>query len=326
MNSPPLRGFMAYRRAVIAWWQQLVDAAASSPGASDVLTAPGAQDKIVAALAHARERFPDATVADAAFAHALGVRLAMQKDPAAALGRLRADDLLLAQWCATGDPRAIAAFERVHRADVDAVLARFKRLPITADELRQTLRIKMFVASPGRAPRIADYSGFGFLQNWLRVTALRALVDVARSERARKLEELLADDDLLGLPALGPDLASSVSRDEVSRAIKQAFAVAVASLAPRQRNFLRHAHVDQLTLDQIAATYNIHRATVARTLAQARAELVTSTRSELASILGVAADSLDSVVRAADSRIDLSLSRILRAPESEFEKVRRDEP
>jgi RNA polymerase sigma-70 factor (ECF subfamily) len=225
--------------------------------------------------------------------------------------------LLLAQWCTSGDPRAIATFERVHKPDVDAVLARFKRLAITGDELRQTLRIKLFVATSGR-PRIADYSGFGFLQNWLRVTALRALVDVARSEKARKLEELLADDDMLGLPALGPDLPAAVSRDELGRAIKQAFARAVTGLAPRQRNFLRHAHVDQLTLDQIAATYSIHRATVARTLAQARAELVTTTRNELAEILGVASESLDSVVRAADSRIDLSLSRILRAPESDL--------
>jgi RNA polymerase sigma-70 factor (ECF subfamily) len=307
---------MAYIRAVNAWWPKLVEAA---PAARAALGERGVEDRIATAIEAARDRFPDADkITDDALAAAIGERLEAQKDPVAALARLRADDLLLAQWCATGDHRAIAEFERVHRADVDAVLSRFKRLAITGDELRQTLRIKLFVATSGRAPRIADYSGFGFLQNWLRVTALRALVDVARSERARKLEELLADDDMLGLPALGQDLAANVSREEVSRAIKQAFAHAVAALAPRQRNFLRHAHVDQLTLDQIASTYNIHRATVARTLAQARAELVSSTRDECAHILGVAPESLDSVVRAADSRIDLSLSRILRAPESDF--------
>ena len=298
-----------------AWWQALVDAAP----ATDLLGETAVQERLVAAVAAARARYPEATLDPVAFARAIGERLAQQKDPGAALARFRAEDLLLAQWCATGDPRAIAAFERVHRSDVDAVLARFKRLAITGDELRQTLRIKLFVASTGRGPRIGDYSGFGFLQNWLRVTALRVLVDVARSERARKLEEMLAEDDMLGLPALGPDLGTAVSRDELGRAVKQAFAYAVTSLAPRQRNFLRHAHVDQLTLDQIAATYNIHRATVARTLAQARAELVTTTREELARILGVSSESLDSVVRAADSRLDLSLSRVLRAQEPEPE-------
>jgi RNA polymerase sigma-70 factor (ECF subfamily) len=298
---------------VSSWWNQFIDAMPASVRGH--FTPSGLSDRIAGELGAARARWPECTVSDVSFARALGERLALQKDPTAALARLRVDDLLLAQWCVTGDPRAIATFERVHRPDVDAVLARFKRLAITPDELRQTLRIKLFVAPAGRAARISDYSGFGFLQNWLRVTALRALVDVARSERARRLEELLADDDMIGMPALGPDLGAKVSREEVSRAIKQAFARAVAALAPRERNFLRHAHVDQLTLDQIAALYSIHRATVARTLAQARAELVKSTRSELADRLGVSPESLDSVVRDAESRIDLSLSRVLRAPE-----------
>ncbi len=300
-------------RRVSSWWNQVLAAAPASVRAQ--LAQDGLATRAEGELTKARARWPEAKLGDAQLAAALAAGIATQRDPAAALARLRVEDLFLAQWCATGDPRAITEFERVHRADVEGVLARFRKLAVTSDELRQTLRIKLFVASNGKPPRIADYSGFGFLQNWLRVTALRALVDVARRERTRKLEELLADDDLLGLPVLGPDLGAAVSREQVSHAIKQAFAQAVMALAPRQRNFLRHTHVDALTLDQIAALYGIHRATVARTLAQARAELVESTRRELATQLGVTADSLDSVVRAADSRIDLSLSRVLRAPE-----------
>ncbi len=272
-------------------------------------------ERIARELAAVREKYPTAAITDGQFADALAQRIASQKDLTAAWARLRVEDLFLALWCATGDARAIAAFELVHRADLDGVLARFRRLSVTGDELRQTLRIKLFVANGDRPPRIADYSGFGFLQNWLRVTALRALVDIARSEKARKLEELLADDDMLGMPSLSPDIASRYSREQISRAIKAAFARAVTNLGPRQRNFLRHAQVDGLTLDQIAALYSVHRATVARTLAQARAELTEATRKELGAQLGIAEDSLDSVVRAADSRIDLSLSRVLKAPE-----------
>jgi RNA polymerase sigma-70 factor (ECF subfamily) len=271
--------------------------------------------KVAADLAAVRKKWPEGTITDAQFADALAARISTQRDLAPALGRLRVEDLYLALWCATGDARAIGVFEQVHRSDLDAVLARFRRLAVTGDELRQTLRIKLFVKTDTRPPQIASYSGFGFLQNWLRVTALRALVDIARSEKARKLEELLADDDLMGMPELGPDIAARYSREEVSRAIKAAFARAVAGLAPRQRNFLRHAQVDSLTLDQIAGLYNIHRATVARTLAAARAELTEMTRKELGIQLGVPDDALDSVVRAADSRIDLSLSRVLKAPE-----------
>lgn len=280
-----------------------------------VLAQPELGDRLVRELAEVRAKWPAAQITNDEFAAALTARIATQKDMESAMGRLRVEDLFLALWCATGDARAIAAFEQVHRADLDAVLGRFRKLAITGDELRQMLRIKLFVASGGRPPRIADYSGFGFLQNWLRVTALRALVDVARSEKARKLEEILADDDLLGMPSLGPDLASRYSREEVGRAIKAAFARAVAGLGPRQRNFLRHAQVDGLTLDQIAALYSIHRATVARTLAQARSELTSATRRELGLQLNLPEDAIDSVVRDADSRIDLSLSRVLKAPE-----------
>ncbi len=271
--------------------------------------------RIAAELAAARARWPDVSIGDAAFAAALIDRLASQKDHAAALARLRVDDLVLALWCATGDPRAIAAFERTHKDDLAVVLARFRRLPHGDDELRQTLRIKLFVGTGARPPRIAEYSGFGFLQNWLRVTALRALVDIARGEKARRLEELMADDDLLGVASPSTDLGGRYSRAEVARAIKQAFARAVTQLAPRQRNYLRHAHVDSLTLDQIAALYSIHRSTVARILAQARGDLMAMTRRELAGQLELPEDELDSVVRAADSRIDLSLSRVLAAPE-----------
>lgn len=311
--SPRPWGRRVKMRRVSSWWNQVV--AAAPPGVRAQLAQESLAARAEAELASARARWPESKLRDEQLAAAVARGIATQRDPAGALARLRVEDLFLAQWCATGDPRAITEFERVHRADVDGVLARFRKLAITSDELRQTLRIKLFVASSGKPPRIADYSGFGFLQNWLRVTALRALLDVARRERTRKLEELLADDDLLGLPVLGPDLSAVVSREQVSHAIKAAFAQAVMALAPRQRNFLRHAHVDALTLDQIAALYGIHRATVARTLAQARAELVDATRRELATQLGVAGESLDSVVAAADSRLDLSLSRVLRAPE-----------
>lgn len=270
-------------------------------------------------LASARSRWPEAgrvaALEDEAFATAIAARLGTQRDVAAALSRLRVEDLFLAQWCATGDARAIAAFEQVHRQDLDGVLARFRRLPVTSDELLQSLRIKLFVATGDKPPRIGDYSGFGFLQNWVRVTALRAMVDIARSERARRFEELMADDELVSVPELGPDLSSRYSRQEINRAIKQAFARAVANLSPRQRNFLRHAQVDLLTLDQIAALYRVHRATVARVLAQARTELRDTTREELAAALGVSDDGLASMVSAADSRLDLSLSRVLRQPE-----------
>lgn len=291
-----------------------VNAALSLVNAALYELDPAVRDRVAAELASVRRTYPDADVTDERFATALASRLATQKDRVSALAHLRVNDLFLAQWCLSGDARAIAAFESVHRTELDALFGRFRQLAVTDDEMRQTLRIKLFVGAAGKDPRIGEYSGFGFLQNWVRVTALRALVDLARSERARKLEEVLADDDMLALTPHDSNLDSRYTRDQINRAIKQAFARAIAALVPRQRNFLRHAHVDGLTLDQIAALYRIHRATVARTLAQAREMMMMETRRELAAQLGLADEQLESLVRAADSCIDLSLSRVLRAP------------
>src|SRR5262249_35045490 len=122
-------------------WSRALDAATPPVRAA----IEPAVDRIARELALARVRWPEATVSDAAFAATLVAGFAGQKDAAAALGRLRVEDLLLAQWCGTGDPRAIVAFEHVYRDDLDAVLARFRRLSLGDDELRQALRIKLFV-------------------------------------------------------------------------------------------------------------------------------------------------------------------------------------
>jgi RNA polymerase sigma-70 factor (ECF subfamily) len=74
---------------------------------------------------------------------------------------------------------------------------------------------------------------------------------------------------------------------------------------------LRHATIDGLTLDQIAATYQVHRATVARTLASARQKLLETTRAGVIANLGIVSAELDSAIKLLDSQIDLSLSRVL---------------
>ena len=212
-------------------------------------------------------------------------------------------DLFLAWWCSTGAPEALAVFERELGAELGQLAARFRDLP--ADELRQLLRIKLFLGGEGGAPRILDYSGGGPLRNWLRVTAVRTFVDVQRGNQRRRQERELADSDLLGDPR-GEHVNA-----ELAAAVKRGFAQAVAGLEPRQRVFLRHVYVDQHTLDQIAATYSIHRATVARVLAAARAQLVGATRAAVVDELGGDSEELSTAIRALESNVELSLSRVL---------------
>ena len=272
-------------------------------------TDPSLAQKFTDACAAIAQRYPSAAL-DETFASYIAERLLKQAALATALPRLRIEDLFLTWRAQRGDAAAINDFESAHAGLLAQLTSRFHRLP--ADELRQRLRIRLFVADGAASPRIAEFSGFGFLENWLKVTATRTFIDISRSEKRRLLEDELDDADLFGLATPG-EPGMEPYRAQLRTAVKRAFSSAVAALAPRERNFLRNAHVDKLTLDQIAALYSVHRATVARTLAHARAQIIEGTRAAVVGELGIAADQLDSAVRLLDSRFELSLSRVLRS-------------
>lgn len=248
------------------------------------------ETELGAQLAVVRARWPNGPAPDAAFVERAAARLP------------RVEDLYLAWWCGSGDEDAITAFEAAYAEDLRVLAQRFRE--VQADELRQLLRIKLFV---GEAPAIRDYAGTGSLKSWLRVTAVRYFIDVTRSVRSQRVEQDLDEVELLGIS----DPQGNQIRAELGAAVKVAFAAAVAKLLPRQRVFLRHAYVDRHTLDQIASHYSIHRTTVARTLAAAREQLIEETRAGVAAAVGVEHEELASVIRMLDSRIDLSLSRVL---------------
>ena len=257
---------------------------------------PDFESEFEAQLANARARWPEAPEPDATFAELVAARV-MQKP--------RIEDLYLAWWCRSGDTTAIAAFETAFEDELRTTTTKFRELQ--ADELRQLLRIKLFVGTPDTPPKIREYAGTGALKSWLRVTAVRLFIDIMRSTRTQRYEQELDDVEILGIA----DPQGRTIRAELGAAVKHAFAAAVAKLLPRQRVFLRHAYVDHHTLDQIAAHYAVHRTTVARTLAAAREQLIAETRAGVIAAVGIEDEELTSVIRMLDSRIDLSLSRVL---------------
>jgi len=264
-------------------------------------------ERTAAAVAAARTRWPEMPEPDAAFTAHVVAGARKQPDLAAALGRLRIDDLLLAWWASTGEAKAIAAFESQHASDLERLLRRFHRLD--PDELTQRLRVKLF-AKP--QPKILDYSGFGFLENWYRVIAARTFLDAARS-LARERTDDLPDAALAEMVAGGDDPSRAAEKAELVDAIKRALEAAIGNLAPRDRTFLRHQLVDELTIEQIAATYELHRVTVSRALTAARKQLQEATRARLVTMLGIDPERLASAIRILDSQLDLSLKRVLRS-------------
>ena len=263
---------------------------------------PGLVDELRRLVAEATATDPEQFVADVA------ARLPADVAPERALATVRAADLALATACSRVEPDALARCERELFGEVDAARARFRNVSLTADELRQAMRERLFVAQDRAAPRIASYQGRGDLRAWIRMATTRYLVDVVRAESARPDrpggEERFAD---AATASDDPELA--FLKRTYRAEFRAAFADALASLEARDRNVLRHRYLDGLEVNELATVYGVHRVSMSRTLGRIRADLLTAIRRELGRRLG--SSELDSVMKLVSSQLELSLSRLL---------------
>jgi RNA polymerase sigma-70 factor (ECF subfamily) len=113
--------------------------------------------------------------------------------------------------------------------------------------------------------------------------------------------------------ALDPELEGL--KRKYREEFKLAFHAALAKLTDRERNLLRYELVGNLSIDEIAKLYDVHRATLARWRAAAREKLFVETERSLRTALGIGATDFRSIVRWIDSELDVSLSRVLGANE-----------
>lgn len=248
----------------------------------------------------------DGAIDDRELVSALAAR-APDREVVDYLARCHASELAVAQAASRGNEAAIAAIERDHRGVLDAICWRFASPVQSAADLRQILREKLYVAPPGGRPKLAEYAGQGQLASWLRITAVRVFLDLAkRKDRAR--ESPTADGEL-AMPDPG-DLSLEVIKAEYRAAVAQAMRDAAAGLEPADRHLLHQHYVAGLSIDQLAVALGIHRATAARRVVRAREALVERTRALLAARLGLASEELDEVIGMVLSRLDVSIPRL----------------
>lgn len=282
--------------------------AAGWPAAPGGALPAGVAERVAALCGEALQQHPGLGLDARELAHAIGSR-APATDLDGYLARCRAPDLALARAAAKGSPAAIAEIERANRATIDAACRRFAGPGHSIDDLRQILRARLFVAEEGRQPKIHDYAGQGFFDNWLRVTAVRLFLDLLkRKDRAR--EAPAEEDDVLALPQPG-DLALDLVKAEYRSAVAAAMHEAARLLAPGDRHLLRQHLVAGLSIDQLGAVLGIHRATAARRIARAREQLVADTRRLLAARLRLEPHELDEVLGLVISRLDMSIGKLL---------------
>ena len=251
-----------------------------------------------------RAAWPEVALTDDAIKQSLEARVA--EDAETQLDNLHDADLYLAMALATGNAAALRVFEDKLVPQIDVALRRMRLAGGTADEVKQALRFELLVADG--APKIADYAGRGELAAWVRISATRrALKVIRKTDREETLDEILLDH----WPATTPDPRQKHLRVQYTAELKRAIRESFTALEVRQRNLLRQHILDELTIDDLARLYRVHRATCARWLADARTELSKGTRKRLINALGMPGSEVESLLRFLDSDIELSISRIL---------------
>jgi RNA polymerase sigma-70 factor (ECF subfamily) len=249
-----------------------------------------------------RAQWPDLALAPEAFARHLGRHFPEEEPLGPWLERVRAGDLYLACACAEKAPGALDAFERRFLGAVPAILKRSGPRDAPADEICQRLRERLFVGDA----KIADFSGRGSLAAWLEVVTLRVAMDMRKKDRL-----VLSDDsgDAARIADADPEL--EFIKERYRGAFKQALRAALEQLEAEQRNLLKLHFVDGVTLDQLAALFHVHRATIARRIAVARAAVFDGVQERLRAALALDQDEFDGLLQLLQSRLELSLSALL---------------
>ncbi len=261
---------------------------------------------LAAQLAAAREAWPDITVGDAEFGHELGRRLG--DGSLASLASCRAADVYLAIACCRHDETALQHARAALDREVGFVAGKTGARPDQAADVKADIARILFVDEPNRRAALRDYAGRGDFKSYLRVIATRDLVRAVGRGRRMVPQE---DDALFALLSNADDPELDVLRERYRESVATALRTALARLGDRERALLRYQLVDGWTVEKVGALYGVHKATASRWTTAAREQLGELIREEIARGLAVPVAEVDSIVRLVQSRIDVSLARLI---------------
>lgn len=280
---------------------------ACDPDVTKTLDAATVEDMIPRHLANAKRAWPSFKVDDVRFVTHLAGRMRPDVDAEKGIRDVHAADLYLALACSLGDKRALAELEKLFELLPEALARLASRAPV--DEVVQAVRTKLLVAEKGE-PKILDYAGRGPLGGWLRVTAVRTALSMARKTNPAAGVPVTREI-LLAVPDFTDDPELAHFRDRYKTEFKSAFEQAVAALEPRERNLLRLSLVDGLNIDQIGVVFGVHRATAARWIQKSIENVQSGTRERLVERLRMSEAELESLMGVLRSSLELSIQRLL---------------
>lgn len=265
----------------------------------------GLEQTLSQLCAAAQAEWPSVRVEGASFAGYLAARLPAAARPEDALTRMRAGELFLACACAAGSSEAIALLEERYFPTVESALRRLRGPATLVDDVKQHMRDALFVRTPERRPRIAEFAGQGELKSWLQAVAVRTGLNLLRRG---KNEVVTESEELLDVPIPEDDPELRHLRERYREEFRSALDEALKALPAPSQNLLRLYYVNGLTLEALGALHRVHAATISRRLATARAAILDETRRTLGQrfkLEGAQLDSLIRLIRSHLSGIDL---------------------
>jgi RNA polymerase sigma-70 factor (ECF subfamily) len=284
------------------------------PGAIPIAPSTAEEGRLEAELATAcargRAAFPQLRLDDATFVTHLGRIVGVSETGAEPIGALAFEDLYLACACLTGLPGAASIFEARHGTTIGGAIGRIVA-PSDVDEARQQLVQSLLVGSEASAPKIGSYAGKAPLDRWLGVSAQRAALMWLRENRAETRARDAAANEAADAPEAHPETA--YIKEKYRGEFEVALGEALERLPDRDRVLLRLHLLSGVSIEKIGKMFSVSQPTASRWLAAAREKLLEDIKQALGARLGTSSSELASLAGMVASRLDLSLSVLLKA-------------
>jgi RNA polymerase sigma-70 factor (ECF subfamily) len=200
----------------------------------------------------------DGSTSDRASNIDLDVGTTDRRAPDTAEDRWR-DDLVICQACARGEPGAWDEFFRRHRPFLMHVALGICRDATVAEDLVSQVTVMLLEKN-----KLAQYSGQGSLQGWLRAVVAHRFLDERRRARRRALDPL-TDEQLRQLTASPAD--NDCRRHFQPRLLAECAGHLYRNLQhlpSAQAGFMNLYYFQRLTLAEAASALGVHESTASR--------------------------------------------------------------
>jgi RNA polymerase sigma-70 factor, ECF subfamily len=214
-------------------------------------------------------------------------------------------DLYLACAAGNGNHAAVRVIEERYIARLPARIRRLGAASENVGDVLQTVRERLF---SGQLPRIRAYNGAGPLEQWIKVVAIRTAIDLHRTDKSIPRVE---GAWLETVAPVESDASALMMKVEYKREMEVAIRELVTQLSARDRAILRLHVVEGVSVEKIAASYGVHRVTVARWVWNAGETLLDALRARFREKFGIVPGEFDSLARLARSQLSIDLAALL---------------